>query len=122
MKHPNQYATQHGMVLVEGLIAILIFSIGILSIVGLQAVNLKQAADAKYRVDASFLANQALGMMWADRQNLASHAVQDEAVPALPGGKRTVDVDGNQVTVTISWQLPGEAKAHRHVVVAQING
>jgi type IV pilus assembly protein PilV len=113
---------QQGMALIEGLIAVLIFSLGILSIVGLQAVNLKQAADAKYRVDASFLANQTLGMMWADRGNLISHAVTDQAVAGLPNGKRTVAVAGSEVTVTITWQLPGEQAPHRHVVVAQISG
>lgn len=122
MKRKISTRTQQGMALLEGLIAILIFSIGILSIVGLQAVNLKQATDAKYRLDASFLANQTVGMMWADRENLAAYAVTDEAVATLPNGKRTVDVDGSQVTVTISWKMPGEAAAHRHVVVAHING
>lgn len=113
---------QQGMALIEGLIAILIFSLGILSIVGLQAVNLKQAADAKHRVDASFLVNQALGMMWADRANLVNYAVTDEPIATLPNGKRTVVVAGTQVTVTITWQLPGEPAPHRHVVVADISG
>ncbi|HYD62817.1 MAG TPA: hypothetical protein VEC35_20860 [Noviherbaspirillum sp.] len=114
--------TQQGMALLESLIAILIFSLGILAIVGLQAVNLKQTADAKHRVDASFLANQSLGMMWADRANIASHAVVDEAIASLPNGKRTVTVVGSEVTVTITWQQPGEPAPHRHVVVAHING
>ena len=121
MKFPFHPKPEQGMALVEGLIAILIFSIGILSIVGLQAANLRQANDAKYRVDASFLANQTLGMIWADRENLTAYA-REEAIPGLPKGKRTVDVDGSQVTVTITWQLPGESAPHRHVVVANING
>lgn len=122
MKRMTSTYTQQGMALIEGMIAILIFSLGILAIVGLQAVNLKQAADAKYRVDAGFLANQTIGMMWADRENLGNHVVTDAAVAKLPNGKRTVEVKGSQVTVTISWQLPGEAAPHRHVLVAHING
>lgn len=121
MSHPSHYKHQEGMALIEGLIAILIFSIGILSIVGLQATSLRYANDAKYRVDASFLANQALGMMWADRENLDAYA-KEEAIPALPNGMRSVDVVDNQVTVTITWRLPGESATHRHVVVANING
>lgn len=121
MKCPFHPKSEQGMALIEGLIAILIFSIGILSIVGLQAANLRQANDAKYRVDASFLANQALGMIWADRENLTAYA-KEEAIPGLPNGKRTVDIDGRQITVTITWQLPGEVVPHRHVVVAIING
>lgn len=121
MKRRLPRKLEQGMALLEGLIAILIFSIGILSIVGLQAASLRHANDAKYRVDASFLANQALGAMWADRENLDAYE-KEESIPALPKGKRTIDVAGNQVTVTITWQLPGEPAPHRHVVVANING
>lgn len=121
MKNKSPAAAQQGMALIEGMIAILIFSIGILAIVGLQAVTLRQSTDAKYRIDASLLANQTLGTMWGDRANLNAYAVQ-ETLDALPNGTRTVTVSGNQVTVTITWKLPGESAAHRHVVVAEISG
>ena len=62
-------AKQQGSVLLEGLIAILIFSMGILALVGLQAAAIKNSSDAKYRADASYLANQIIGQMWADRAN-----------------------------------------------------
>ncbi len=52
--------------LLEALISILIFSIGILAIVGLQAASVKMSSDAKYRSDASLLANQLVAQMWAD--------------------------------------------------------
>lgn len=55
--------TQAGSVLLEALIAILIFSIGILAIVGLQAAAVHASAEAKYRVDASFLAGQLVEQM-----------------------------------------------------------
>lgn len=113
---------QRGMMLLEGLIAILIFSLGILAIVGIQSASVRHVTDAKYRVDASFLANQVLGQMWINRNNLAAFVVTDETVSTLPNGKRTVAVAGNQVTVTVTWQLPGETTAHRHSVIAQING
>jgi type IV pilus assembly protein PilV len=122
MKRMTSTDMQQGMALIESLIAILIFSLGILGIIGLQAVNLRQSADAKHRVDASFLANQTVGMIWADRANIANHAVVDEAIAALPNGKRTVTVTGSEVTVTITWQQPGEPAPHRHVVIAHING
>lgn len=66
---------QRGSMLLEGLIAILIFSVGILALVGMQAISIKNTAEAKYRADAAFLANQILGRMWADAPaNLASYA------------------------------------------------
>lgn len=64
---PAQYARsyfQQGVMLLEALVAILIFSIGILAIIGLQASSIKLANDAKYRSDASFLANRLIGEMW----------------------------------------------------------
>jgi len=64
---------QRGSVLLEAMIAILIFSMGILAIVGLQAASLKAVSESKYRVDASFLANQVVSDMWVDRNNLASY-------------------------------------------------
>ncbi len=60
---PNTYS-QRGSVLLEALISILIFSVGILGIVGLQASSIKMSSDAKYRSDASLLANEYLGSMW----------------------------------------------------------
>lgn len=63
MQHPGQ---QRGVMLLEALVAILIFSIGILAIVGLQATSISLSTDAKYRSDASMLANQIIGMMWND--------------------------------------------------------
>ena len=75
MKPPVQLFTQRGSVLLEAFIAILLFSGGILGLMGLQAVSLKNAADAKYRAEAAYLANQIIGQMWAENPaNLPSYA------------------------------------------------
>ena len=58
---------QSGSVLLEALIAILIFSIGILALIGMQATAINSVADAKYRSTAGFLANQIIGTIWATR-------------------------------------------------------
>lgn len=64
---------QSGVVLLEALIAVLIFSFGVLGIVGLQATMLAGVADAKYRTEASFFANRLLGeMAAADRDTTAA--------------------------------------------------
>jgi type IV pilus assembly protein PilV len=62
---------QDGVMLLEAIIAILIFSFGILAIVGLQAAAIKNGGDAKYRTDASLLTNQLIGQMWADDRTSA---------------------------------------------------
>lgn len=116
---------QQGIALIESLIALLIFSMGILAIVGLQGFMVKSTADSKARSDASFLAQNRIAMMWADPVNIANYAEVGTSVPALPGGLRTTTVtnlaNGTEVEVLITWQLPGEAQ-HRYRAIAQIAG
>ncbi|MDR2164440.1 MAG: hypothetical protein LBO79_02175 [Zoogloeaceae bacterium] len=57
-------AGQTGVMLLEALIAILIFSLGILTVIGLQASSIKMAADAQLRTRASLLADHLIGQMW----------------------------------------------------------
>lgn len=111
---------EQGSALLEALIGILIFSMGILAIIGLQAASVKNTADAKDRTEASFYSNQILGKMWVDQSNLASYIVTDQAISGLPNGKRTVTVNGTLVTITITWQPPGSAATHRYVAAAEI--
>lgn len=122
MRRDRSLQKQSGMMLLEGLIAVVIFSLGILAIVGLKAATIRHTTDAKYRLEASFLANQSIGTMWAKRTNLGSHAVNNEEVKMLPSGKRTIEVAGRQVTVTITWQLPGETKPHNYIATTRIDG
>jgi len=56
---------QAGVILLEALIAILVFSLGILSLVALQTTSIQLTSDAKYRTDASLLAGKLIGQMWA---------------------------------------------------------
>jgi type IV pilus assembly protein PilV len=58
---------QTGSVILEALISILIFSIGILALVGLQTAAVTNVADGKYRSTAGFLADQMVGTIWANR-------------------------------------------------------
>jgi type IV pilus assembly protein PilV len=57
---------QTGAYLLEALIGILIFALGVLGIVGLQAASLRTTADSGLRAEAVFAANQLLGQMWTD--------------------------------------------------------
>ncbi len=139
MHKRNSLKNQSGMLLLEGMIAILIFTIGVLGVVGLQATVVKQVSDAKFRTDASMLANQLLGTMWvSDRTTLALqthfntggdayNTWKDRVTTTLPGvaaNPPTVAVsDAGVATITIQWLAPSEAagvSAHRHVVIAQI--
>ena len=69
-------ALQGGSILVEALMAILIFSFGILGIIGLQTSMIVNAAEAKYRSEAGFFVNRLLGQMaTADRLTPTAMAV-----------------------------------------------
>ena len=131
---------QRGATLLEAMVGILIFSLGILALVGMQALAIKQVNDAKYRADASFFANQIIGEMWVNRTNLGNYAYAGGGGPppalanwvtsiqnGLPGvtgavNQPTVTVAGTTVTVTVFWQPPAAAAPHRHVTIAYING
>jgi type IV pilus assembly protein PilV len=68
---------QAGAMLLEALIAILIFSLGILALVGMQATAINTVSDANYRITAGFLADQMIGTIWANR--LAVNATANAA-------------------------------------------
>ena len=131
---------QRGATLLEALIGILIFSIGILALVGMQALAIKHMSDAKYRSDASFFANEIIGQMWVNRASLGTYAYAGAGAPpaainswvtsiqnALPGVTAVanlpiITVAGTTVTVTVRWRLPGGTDVHQHITMAYING
>jgi len=91
--------------LLEALIAILIFSMGILAMVGLQAASVKLSSDAKYRSDASLLANELIGKMWVSNRTPATLQANFQGGPQTP----TV-TDGASYTAWVSdvaAALPG---------------
>ena len=59
-------AAQRGAYLLEALIGILIFSFGILGIVGLQAQAIRFTNDSEYRAEAVYLANSLISQMWTE--------------------------------------------------------
>jgi type IV pilus assembly protein PilV len=138
--------------IVEVLVALLVFSTGILGLMAVQASAITGSADAKHRGDAAFLASQILGRMWANRADLQANPTNFAHRPAgaacVPTGDSAVDPDvvawlaevnatlpqagpamqqivvgANQaVTITICWQAPGQTTPHKHVVTAQLVG
>lgn len=136
--------SQQGVMLIEALVAILLFALGIVAVMGLQANMIAQTTQAKYRVDASYLANQIIGKMWANQgtstnSNLPKYTAPgyadrdawDATVAAtLPNGAGTItlapatgspQVNGNLVTVTVTWKVPEDPATHKYVAVANIN-
>lgn len=99
---------QQGSMLIEALVAVLIFSMGILALVGLQGAMLKNTSESKYRAEASLIAQERLGLMMTDPLNVANFVEADTLISQLPEGKRTTVVGARRLaTVTVSWKTPG---------------
>lgn len=134
--------------LLEALIAILIFSIGILAIVGMQGSAVKASSDAKYRSDAGMQANNLIAQMWVSDRTATmlktnfqggngtdgtqytawtgskTSPSSDSVFGTLPGSitnppKVTVSATG-VVNIEILWQAPGDSTAHKFFIVTQI--
>jgi type IV pilus assembly protein PilV len=129
---------QTGSYLLEALIAILIFAFGVLGLIGLLGNSIRVTNDARFRTEAANLANGMIADMWTKTTtaNLATDFSSSGTLlppwttkvgSLLPGGiAPTVDVsdgfslESKTVTVTISWQLPGEVAPHQYITTAQI--
>lgn len=121
MKKIHLKKDEKGSVLIEALVSVLIFSMGILALVGLQGAMVKNSSDAKYRSDASFIAQERLGLMWTDPTNVANYVENETPVTLLPNGKRTVTVGPRRfATVTVTWEAPG-MDVHQYVTSAYIS-
>ncbi len=60
------HAKQHGGFLLETLVGILVFTLGVLGLVGLQARAIGSTSDTTYRGEAAYLAHAYVSKMWAD--------------------------------------------------------
>jgi len=67
---------QSGVMLLEALIGILIFSMGLLAMVGMQAIAISTSADAQYRSEAASLANQIISQAWVNVDRTSATTLQ----------------------------------------------
>ena len=129
--------------LLEVLIGMLLFLIGIMGIMGLQAMAMRNTTDAKYRTEASYLANQIIGQMWADASSVGTYAIAANATcPGTPTTNKdrwvctvkntlpnatganapTITITGTTtVTVIIRWQINADDPVHNHTVITDIS-
>jgi len=130
-RHCNR---QRGFTLIEVLVSVLIFTLGILGLVGMQASAIKFSTDAHQRAQATFLADQLLArMLIADPTTSATFAHKPggttgcaptgvastnaivlewlaevtAAFPLAATDKQQIVITGvpaNEVTVKLCWQ------------------
>lgn len=108
---------QSGVMLLEALIAILVFSLGILAIIGLQAQSIRNSSEAKYRADASFLANQLIGYMWSDPANFAAYSHKPGGPVCEPTGSVSSNTNVTAWLANVRSLLPGATDAMQSIAV-----
>jgi type IV pilus assembly protein PilV len=104
---------QRGVMLLEVLIALLIFALGVLGLVGLQARAARDSSQTKYRADATLLANDLLGQMWLTSRDYAT--LNAAFTSSGSGGARY-----NTWNARVANALPGAAANPPTVVLAQV--
>jgi len=130
----NMKKNQSGVLLIEVLFSILIFSFGILGLVGLQAVASQNSVSAEDRNTASTLANDLISQMYIRKTSrLALDA--DSLMGANPTGLSAdigvwqtrvtnsgltnatgaVTVNNGITTITITWRAPSKTTNNRYV-------
>ena len=151
MNRMHTMRSQAGVVLIEALLGILIFSIGILALIGMQSVAVKNTTDARYRTEAAYLANTILSQIRLDMANIVFYddtnagnyaprtAWRSQVEALLPGvsigsAQRVPEIDvvagptyvgdtdpPSRVTVTIRWLQPGETQERRFEIVGFVS-
>lgn len=106
---PNKL--QKGSVLIEAMVALVIFSMGVLALVGLQSAMIKNSSDNRYRAQAQLIAQTHIANMMAyggDAANYINQIDRSQISTQLPNGTLTFSALTNtMVTVTVGWQVPG---------------
>lgn len=108
--------------LVEVLVGLMIFTIGVLGLVGVQAAMVRAQTSANFRAEAAQLASDLVGRMWVDTANVDAYLDNtrcrartscsewlSRVEARLPGGVApVVTKTGEQINIAISWVVPGE--------------
>ncbi len=121
--------TQSGSFMLEALISVVIFAMGIIALVGMAAQAVNQVGQSKYRNDASNLAGELIGQMWlaaAKPADFDKGDWEDRVAAGLPEGLTvvTTEVDPNNgnsalVHITITWS-DKEDVTHRYTTSSQV--
>ncbi len=132
-------AYQNGGSLLEGLLAIVLFSVGLMSLLMLLSAGLIETGNARYRSEASLLASDLIAQMWTGDRSLTELRTRFTKPDSedyknwlatvharLPGtsGKTnlpTISIDDQRrVKILIRWQAPGDGQSHQLLTLATI--
>ena len=107
-----------GFTLVEVMVALLVFSLGVLGLVGLQGGAVRFSSDARQRADATFLADQLMARaLIADPTTLASFAHKPADAACVPTGNVSTHPTVTAWLDEVSALLPKADAAKQQVIV-----
>jgi type IV pilus assembly protein PilV len=111
---------QRGVALIEALMSILIFSLGVLGLMGLEARAINFSVDAEDRNRASLFANDVASYLWLTGNVTPSAAqittwqtnVANASATGLPNGTfNLVNDTPKSAVITITWKPPSRTAA-----------
>lgn len=130
--HP---ARARGFAMVEVIVGMLLFSVGILGLVSLLGTMTTAQSSSMFRSEAAALSGELIGNMWADsstnRLSYVSGSTACSYAPCaqwiekvstrLPRGSADIAIDATTgvTTISISWVVPAEGE-HTYVTSTSI--
>ena len=96
-------SAQGGVMLLEALLGLLIFSLGVLALVAMQSVSISNVSNAKYRVEAAFAAEEIMNYMWLSDPTPATL----QSAFGWPGGNSPYVMNWVTKLQTQPYGLPG---------------
>ena len=98
------HVRQRGFSLIEILVAVVVLSIGLLGLAGLQTTSLRINQSAYMQTQAVSRAYDVIDQVRADLPNWASYHNQNFDLSAsIPNGNALTEVDNSMLIVTVSW-------------------
>jgi type IV pilus assembly protein PilV len=122
MKPTQPQHGQRGASMIEVLVVIVLFSFGLIGMVGLQAKAVQTSVSAEDSSRAALLANEAASAMWAANTVSLPSAdvtawntrVADTSSRGLPNGAGTITVASGVATISVTWRAPHEPTGTVH--------
>lgn len=108
-----------GFTMMEVLVALLVFSLGVLALVSIQGTAVRMSTDARNRATATFLADQILARMLISDPATAgtfAHRATGNA-PCAPGGAASGNAVVTGWLAEVASQLPNATANQQQIVV-----
>ncbi|NCQ51466.1 hypothetical protein GW796_06145 [archaeon] len=119
-----------GFFILEALVSIVIFMIGILGVLKIQEDTIRSTSDSQYRISASYMASNVLSQIMIDKANITNYvdgssteyiswlADLQSNLPGVASNPPTIVTSvvgsGTLVQVSIFWQKPGDAVVSKY--------